>query len=215
MLGPADFLKCAEDSGLIVPIGEWAIATACRQLAAWRDARLCAPTMSASINVSLRQLAEGNLASRVEEALQANSIPPQALCFEVTETVVAADREEVMSQLHELKSLGVSLSLDDFGTGLSSLSALDRYPLDMLKIDRSFVGRLDEGTRAERMFSAVLGAARAVGLKAVAEGIETREQLDTVARLGCDAVQGFFLCRPEAAEGLGAKLRTLPADTLA
>ena len=105
-----------------------------------------------------------------------------------------------MRHLGELRELGVGLSLDDFGVGLSSLSALDRYPLDMLKIDRSFVGRLASGgERAERMFSAVLGAARAVGLKAVAEGIETRSQLETVKRLGCDAAQGFYLCRPEAA----------------
>jgi len=118
-----------------------------------------------------------------------------------------------MRHLAALKEMGVGLSLDDFGVGLSSLSALDRYPLDMLKIDRSFVGRLTAGAgaRAERMFSAVLGAARAVGLKAVAEGVETREQLDAVRRLDCDAAQGFFLCRPEAAATLSSRLLLQPA----
>jgi EAL domain-containing protein (putative c-di-GMP-specific phosphodiesterase class I) len=167
--------------------------------------------MTASINLSLRQLAEPGLLDRVQAAIEANGIPPEALCFEITESVVAADQEEVMRQLGELKAMGIGLSLDDFGVGLSSLSALDRYPLDMLKIDRSFVGRLGSGgVRAERMFSAVLSAARAVGLKAVAEGIETRSQLETIKRLGCDAAQGFFLSRPEAASVLGTRLLTAP-----
>ena len=215
MLGPADFLHCAEESGLIVPIGEWVIATACAQLATWRSAGVCAPRMTASINLSLRQLAEPGLIQTVEKALGDSSIPAEALCFEITESAVAADRQEVMGHLGDLKELGVGLSLDDFGTGLSSLSALDRYPLDMLKIDRSFVARLAEGPRAERMFSAVLGAARAVGLKAVAEGIENREQLETVARLGCDGAQGFYLCRPEAATALEDKLLRAPAPAFA
>ena len=130
--------------------------------------------MTTSINLSLRQLAEPGLLETVEARHRPRGISPEALCFEITESVVAADEAEVMRHLGELRELGVGLSLDDFGVGLSSLSALDRYPLDMLKIDRSFVGRLASGgERAERMFSAVLGAARAVGLKAVAEGIET------------------------------------------
>jgi diguanylate cyclase (GGDEF)-like protein len=207
MLGPGDFLGAAEESGLIVPIGEWVINTACRQLADWRRAKLCSPDMTASINLSLRQLAEPGLFETVKRALDATSIEPGALCFEITESVVAADHRDVMRQLLELKQLGVGLSLDDFGVGLSSLSVLGRYPLDMLKVDRSFVERLSKEPQAERMFSAVLGAARAVGLRTVAEGIETRIQLDVVKRLGCDAAQGFLLCRPEAAGSLGGRLR--------
>jgi diguanylate cyclase len=211
MLGPREFLETAEETGLIVPIGEWVLDTACAQLAEWRRAQVCAPEMTASINLSLRQLAEPGLLDRVQAAIETNRIPPEALCFEITESVVAADQQEVMRQLGELKAMGIGLSLDDFGVGLSSLSALDRYPLDMLKIDRSFVGRLGSGgVRAERMFSAVLSAARAVGLKAVAEGIETRSQLETIKRLGCEAAQGFFLSRPEAASVLGTRLLTAP-----
>ena len=210
MLGPGDFLGTAEESGLIVPIGEWVIDAACSQLAEWRRAQVCAEDMTASINLSLRQLSEPGLIEHIEEAIATTGIPPEALCFEITEAVVAADEAMVMRHLNELRAMGVGLSLDDFGVGLSSLSALDRYPLDMLKVDRSFVGRLESGgERAERMFSAVLSAARAVGLKAVAEGIETRAQLETVRRLGCDAAQGFFLCRPEAATVVGSRLLTL------
>ncbi|HEX5909718.1 MAG TPA: EAL domain-containing protein [Thermoleophilaceae bacterium] len=216
MLGPGDFLSSAEENGLIVPIGEWVIDTAATQLAGWRNAGLCAPDMSTSINLSLRQLAEPGLLETVQGAIERAGIPPEALCFEITESVVAADEAEVMRHLGQLRELGVGLSLDDFGVGLSSLSALDRYPLDMLKIDRSFVGRLASGgERAERMFSAVLGAARAVGLKAVAEGIETRSQLETVKRLGCDAAQGFYLCRPEAAGTLSPRLLSLTPSAVA
>ena len=216
MLGPGDFLSTAEENGLIVPIGEWVIDTAAQQLAAWRSGGVCAPDMSASINLSLRQLAEPGLPQTIEAAIARAGIPPDALCFEITESVVAADEAEVMRHLGELRELGVGLSLDDFGVGLSSLSALDRYPLDMLKIDRSFVARLASGgDRAERMFSAVLGAARAVGLKAVAEGIETRSQLETVKRLGCDAAQGFYLCRPEAAGTLSPRLLHLTPSAAA
>jgi diguanylate cyclase (GGDEF)-like protein len=216
MLGPGDFLSNAEENGLIVPIGGWVIDTAATQLAGWRNAGLCAPDMSTSINLSLRQLAEPGLLETVEAAIARAGIPPSALCFEITESVVAADEAEVMRHLGQLRDLGVGLSLDDFGVGLSSLSALDRYPLDMLKIDRSFVGRLASGgERAERMFSAVLGAARAVGLKAVAEGIETRSQLETVKRLGCDAAQGFYLCRPEAAGTLSPRLLNLTPGAVA
>ena len=216
MLGPGDFLSSAEENGLIVPIGKWVINTAASQLATWRHEGLCAPDMTTSINLSLRQLAEPGLLETVEGAIQRAGIPPEALCFEITESVVAADEAEVMRHLGELRQLGVGLSLDDFGVGLSSLSALDRYPLDMLKIDRSFVGRLASGgDRAERMFSAVLGAARAVGLTAVAEGIETRSQLETVKRLGCDAAQGFYLCRPEAARTLSPRLLSLTPGAVA
>ena len=211
MLPPDAFLATAEESGLVVPIGEWVIATACRQLAEWRRAELCAPGMTASINLSLRQVAEPGLLKTVEDALADTGIGAAAINFEITESVVAADQREVMRHLDSLKEMGVGLSLDDFGVGLSSLSALDRYPLDMLKIDRSFVGRLTEArSRPKRMFSAVLGAARAVGLKAVAEGVESRVQLDAVRRLGCDAAQGFFLCRPEAASTLSPRLLSLP-----
>ena len=203
---PDQFVGAAEHSGLIMPIGEWVLAEACRQLAEWRRHEVCAPGMSVSVNLSRRQLADPNLPDKVEAVLRECGVPAQGVCFEVTERGVAADPDVTLRRLGELKELGVALSLDDFGTGLSSLAGLDAYPLDMLKIDRSFVAGFGHGLRPRRLFAAIVGVAHAMGLRAVAEGIETQEQLDTVARIGCDAVQGFHLCRPGAPEAIAPAL---------
>ena len=200
LVAPDQFIPAAEHSGLIVPIGEWVLDEACRQLVEWRRHDICAPGMSMSVNLSRRQLADPDLAEKVETVLARSGVAPQDVCFEVTESGVADEPEVALRRLAELKELGVELSLDDFGTGLSSLAVLDAYPLDMLKIDRSFVASLGQGMRPQRLFAAIVGVAHALGLRAVAEGIETQDQLDTVARIGCDAVQGFHLCRPGAAD---------------
>jgi EAL domain-containing protein (putative c-di-GMP-specific phosphodiesterase class I) len=208
LVPPAEFVPEAEESGLIVPIGEWVLRGACQQLATWRAAGICAPNMTVSVNLSPRQLFDPGLVLAIEKALGESGVPASALCLELTESAVAGDPGDLVERLRELKRMGMSLSLDDFGTGLSSLSAVDRYPLDMLKIDRSFVGRLDGGgLRARRLFSVVVGVAHAVGLRAVAEGVETREQLESVAHLGCDAAQGFYLCRPGTADTIAPSLR--------
>ncbi len=214
MLAPGDFIPAAEDSGLIVPIGEWVIEEATRQLADWRRAGVCAPDLTMSVNVSPRQLGDRRLPGVVQAALAANDVPAEALCLELTESVVATDPRRMLRRLEELKALGVSLSLDDFGTGISSLSVLSGYPVDMLKVDRSFVTRLSDGIKQKRLFASVIGVAHALGLRAVAEGVETREQLEEVVGSGCDAVQGFFVCRPAAASELGASLRGPPAHAL-
>lgn len=214
LVAPAEFLPLAEETGLIVPMGEWTIHEAVRQLGRWREAGLCHPDMQMSVNLSMRQLVDRELIARVESALRDAQVPARALCFEVTESVVAADPQQAGERLEALRALGVSLSLDDFGTGLSTLSVLDRYPLDTLKIDRSFVARFEAGLRAKRIFAAVLGVARAAGLTAVAEGVETRTQLEEVARMGCDAVQGFFLSRPETALDVQTGLLHPPAQAL-
>jgi diguanylate cyclase (GGDEF)-like protein len=210
VLAPAEFVPAAEETGLIVPIGEWVLVQACRQLAEWRRAGVCAPGMTVSVNLSPRQLGSERLTEAVELALRMSGVPAEALCLELTESAVAADPDATAERLRQLKRLGVGLSLDDFGTGLSSLSVLNRYPLDMLKIDRSFVSRLGKGLAEKRLFAAVVGVAHALGLRSVAEGVETERQLAEVARLGCDAVQGFHLCRPGAPEAVGRELRLPP-----
>ena len=210
MLAPADFMPAAENTGLIIPIGEWVLSTACQQLARWRGEGLCTPELSMSVNLSLRQLCDEGLVDAVSSAIREADIPPSAICLEITEAAVAADAVNAVEQLEALKALGVSISLDDFGVGVSSLSVLDRYPLDMLKIDRSFVQRLDTGLRPERLFAAIVGVAHSLGLRAVAEGVETGEQLEQISRIGCDAAQGFYLSRPGAAALIGPGLLRSP-----
>src|SRR5439155_14005262 len=177
LLAPAEFMAAAEETGVIVPIGEWVIGEACRQVARWRHSGVAAPDLTMSVNVSLRQLVDGRLVEVIREALADSEIPLHALCLEITESVVAGEPEKVLRRLHELRELGVLLSLDDFGTGISSLSVLSGYPLDMLKIDRLFVALLVSGLKHRRLFTSVVGVAHALGLRAVAEGVETRPQL--------------------------------------
>ncbi len=158
------------------------------------------------VNLSIRQLGRRDLVETVGAALERSGVPPAALCFEVTESCMAGDPEGAVAALRDLKALGVALALDDFGTGYSSLSALSSYPLDYVKIDRSFIQRVAEDAGASRMFAAVLGVARAAELQAVAEGIEQERQLHLVRRLGCEFGQGFVFARPLSAEGLLERL---------
>jgi diguanylate cyclase (GGDEF)-like protein len=211
MLPPAEFVPAAEDTGLIVPIGEWVLDTACQQLASWHREGVCSPELTVGVNLSLRQLCDDGLLDAVETAIGRAGIPPASVCLEVTEAAVAADSARVVEQLDRLKRLGVTLSLDDFGVGLSSLDVLDKYPLDMLKIDRSFVQRVAEGLRPRRLLAAIVGVAHSLDLQAVAEGVETREQLEHVAQVGCDAAQGFYLSRPGAAGLIAPGLLRPPA----
>lgn len=215
MLAPSQFLPAAEDTGLIVPIGEWVLAEACRQLASWNRDGLCHPSLSMSVNLSLRQLCDDGLVAAVESAIGGAGIEARTLCLEITEAAVAADPARAVEQLERLERIGVTLSLDDFGVGVSSLSVLDRYPLDMLKIDRSFVTRLGEGPRARRLFASIVGVAHSLGLRAVAEGVETDEQLEQVEEIGCDAAQGFLFRRPGAASLIGPGLLGAPLEALA
>jgi diguanylate cyclase len=207
LLGPGEFIPFAEQSGLIVPIGEWVLAESCGQLARWRDSGACGAGLGVNVNLSARQLVDGKLARTVRRVLRDTGIEPGALCLELTETAFVDDLEASVAALNALHDLGVRLSLDDFGTGYSSLSMLDRYPLDTIKIDRSFVARLDSGERARRLFTAVVGVAQALGLQSVAEGVETREQLDTITDMGCDSAQGFFLSRPREPDVIEPLLR--------
>lgn len=212
LLPPAEFISAAELSGLIVPIGDWVIGAACSQLREWRDAGLCDEDLTMCVNLSPRQLSDPALVGAVRQHLSRAGVDSESICIEVTESTVASDPAQSTKTLHELRDLGAQIALDDFGVGNSSLGALGDYPVDLLKIDRSFVSPLDTGLKARRVFAAILGVAHAFEIPAVAEGIETPEHLRQLARIGCDAGQGFHLAMPDRPEEIAPKLRSgIPA----
>jgi diguanylate cyclase (GGDEF)-like protein len=218
-LVPADFLELAEDTGLIVPVGNWVLEEACRQLAAWwsefgfgdsgRDDGWTTP-FTMRVNVSRRQLVQPDLVAEVEGALRRSGAPAHALCLEMTERALMAD-ERVSTSLEQLRELGVRLAVDDFGTGYSSLGSLKDYPVDSLKVDRSFVGGLGIDPDDTAIVTAVVNLAHTLGLDAVAEGVETTGQLEALRELGCDTAQGVLLAAPAAAAEIGALLAADPA----
>ena len=196
LLEPGEFIGLAEESGLIVPIGEWVIGEACRALALWRREGRVSDELAVSVNLSARQLCAPGLANAVHDALVSSAIPPHCLCLEVTETSVAQDLAGANAVLAGLKRLGVRIALDDFGVGYSSLSALSAYPLDIVKIDRSFIEQASRDQASARMFVAILGLVQAAELEAVVEGIEEPWQLDLLRRVRCPTAQGFLFARP-------------------
>jgi diguanylate cyclase len=201
LLAPGDFMAIAEDTGLIVPIGEWVIREACRQSAAWS-----ASPVTMRVNLSARQLRDPALLDVVGDALLQSGVPPDKLCLELTESMLMQDVERSSAVLAKLRALGVRLALDDFGTGYSSLAYLRHLRVDRLKVDRSFMPELAEGPAEQTIVAAIVGMARGLGIPVTAEGIETADQLDLVRALGCDAAQGFLLARPAAPDDIACML---------
>ena len=195
-ISPADFVPIAEECGLIVPIGEWVLERACALLARWSRAgpRLAACTLS--VNVSAVQLRSRTFTQALEQLIAATSIEPKLLRLEITESVLMGDIDYFSTALHRLQAIGARLSIDDFGTGYSSLAYLRRFPVDELKIDRSFVAGLDTDTYDATLVAAMIAIGDALGLRVVAEGVETTEQLAALRDLGCQYAQGYLLARP-------------------
>jgi diguanylate cyclase (GGDEF)-like protein/PAS domain S-box-containing protein len=212
MVSPLDFIGIAESTGLIVPLGRWVLTEACHQAVAWGAGTT--RRLKMAVNVSVRQFENGDLSAMVAEVLAETGMPVDQLCLEMTESVLLTDTDENLTQLQRLKALGVTLAMDDFGTGYSSLAYLRRYPMDILKIDRSFVDRLGGDREDEALVRTIVRLGRSLGMTTVAEGIEEVGQLETLRALGCDLAQGFFLSRPLPAgdaervltEGLSHKL---------
>jgi len=213
LLGPGEFIAFAEETGLIVPMGMWALETACRQTAYWqsvRDRIPNAPQLSISVNLAARQVADRTLAKTVAQIIDRTGIAAGAVVLELTENTLMQDTASTIDALHALRSHGVHLSIDDFGTGYSSLAYLKRFPVESLKIDRSFIDGLGQETEDTSIVEAIIRLAHALELSAVAEGLETPTQLETLRTLGCDFAQGFLLGRPLPAEAIG----DFPADDL-
>ncbi|MFN8173529.1 MAG: EAL domain-containing protein [Solirubrobacteraceae bacterium] len=202
---PGEFIPVAEESGLIVPLGQWVLEEACRQAAEWdRDAAPLAG-LPVSVNLSARQVSHPDLARVVRAALARAGLPPERLVLEITESVLIEQAAGPIATLAALRGEGVRFALDDFGTGYSSLSYLQRFPLDQLKLDRSFVAGLESGPREQAIVGAIVAMARALGIEAVAEGIETERQKAALERLGCPLGQGFLFARPASAAELAAR----------
>ena len=214
---PADFIPTAEETGLILPLGQWALATACEQLAAWAKWPPAAD-LSIAVNVSVRQFRHPDFVDRVIAEIDRTGIRPERLKLELTESLLADNMDITLAKMGTLKALGVTLALDDFGTGYSSLSVLKRLPLDQLKIDRSFVAELLTDQANAAISRTIITLAHSMGLLVVAEGVETQAQKDLLSAEGCDQFQGFLFSKPLPIKQMEAYLtrpahRTVSAQT--
>jgi len=202
---PAEFIPLAEETGLIKPVGQWVLAEACAEARAWHEAGHRGLRMA--VNLSGRQLADRRFAAEIEQTIAAAGLARGALEVEVTESVLMQDLDQTAEALAALARLGVTVAMDDFGTGYSSLTYLKRLPIDALKIDQSFVRGLTVDPNDAAIVQAVIAMAHSLGIKVIAEGVETAEQLAFLERHGCDQAQGFYLGVPQPAEQFRAMLR--------
>jgi diguanylate cyclase (GGDEF)-like protein len=209
-VSPGEFIPVAEESGHIVPIGFWVLDEACRTMKAWRDQGLA--LVPVSVNVSARQFQLADFHRRVADILQRHDIDPALIEIEITEGLVMEDIGAAQRSLQKLKDLGLGISVDDFGTGYSCLAYLHSFPLDTLKIDRSFVKRIGEAEGSEIVIDAIISLARSLHLKTVAEGVETEAQSTYLLAHGCHVVQGFLYARPMPATDVAPLLAVLPPD---
>ncbi len=194
LVSPEMFVGIAEESDLILELGRYVVNQACQQIRAWLDAGFKPPQVS--INLSSRHFWQGDIVQDIALALDEHSVPVELLGIEMTETAMVQHTERSRATLLELQKLGLSISLDDFGTGNSSLGYLKQFPVDVLKIDRSFVHDISEGSEGSTLIRAIVAMSHGLGIQVVAEGVETSEQMDFLVELGCDFVQGYLLCRP-------------------
>ncbi|MGH9035236.1 MAG: EAL domain-containing protein, partial [Acidimicrobiia bacterium] len=195
LLPPSEFIDVAEETGLVVPLGDWVLREACRELAR-REPKANPGGLRLSVNLSARQLRVPELTDTVRDVLAETGLDPSRLCLEITESVLMDDVESSIEALLDLKALGVRLAIDDFGTGYSSLSYLRRFPVDVVKLDRSFIAGIGVDPAATAIVAAVVNLAHALGIVVVAEGVETEAQLVALRALRCDRAQGYYWNRP-------------------
>jgi diguanylate cyclase (GGDEF)-like protein len=195
-VSPGDFISLAEDTGLIVPLGMWVLKRACQQLSKWQWQSHSARSLFMSVNLSSKQLAQSALVNQIREVLSETHLEPRHLKLEITESAVMDNAETAVQLLRRLKALGVQLSIDDFGTGYSSLGYLHRFPVDTLKIDRSFIGRIGETAENIEIVRTIVSLAENIGMEVVAEGVETLAQFRQLRKLNCQYGQGYLFARP-------------------
>jgi EAL domain-containing protein (putative c-di-GMP-specific phosphodiesterase class I) len=199
VIPPIEFIPIAEDSGLIVPIGRWVLQEACHQAASWHTQ---GQRIGIAVNVSGRQLDNDTLIDDVRDALEASELDPGALTVEITETTLMRDADATAVRLGELKQLGIRIAIDDFGTGYSSLAYLRQFPVDALKIDRSFIGGIAASKESAALIHTLVQLGKALHIETLAEGIEDQAQLQTLQREHCDQGQGFLFSRPLAVDAI-------------
>jgi EAL domain-containing protein (putative c-di-GMP-specific phosphodiesterase class I) len=214
LLSPLEFIPLAEDGGMIVPLGAWVLKEACRQLAAWHAIRTEAGEKTArlnvSVNVSAIQLADPGFTRQVASAIELSGIDPDHVWLEITESALMREPDDAVLVLRRIREIGLHIEIDDFGTGYSSLSYLQRFPVECLKIDRSFITDLDKPNDNAAIVRSVIGLGESLGLSVIAEGVERREQVRKLQALGCHLAQGYLFGRPLPARTLGSA----PADDL-
>jgi diguanylate cyclase (GGDEF)-like protein/PAS domain S-box-containing protein len=213
VVSPAMFIPIAEETGLIIPLGRWVLVEACRQLRAWQKEYPRHPPLSVSVNLSSKQFTQPDLIEQIAQALRDTGLSPQSLKLEITESVVMENIEKAAEMLRELRALGVELSIDDFGTGYSSLSYLHRFPINTLKIDRSFVTQMSDNNENTEIVRTIVMLAHNLKMNVVAEGVETEQQLTQLMSLGCGYAQGYYFSKPAdatAAAQLLANLQIYP-----
>jgi EAL domain-containing protein (putative c-di-GMP-specific phosphodiesterase class I) len=211
LVSPARFIPVAEESGLIVPLGDWVLHEACREAMRWRQAGILEPVVA--VNLSALQFKRGNIEQSVTSALEESGLDPGRLELELTESILIRDTENVLATVKRLKLMGVKLSIDDFGTGYSSLSYLKRFEVDKLKIDQSFIRDLATDPEDAVIVRAIIQMAHSLGLRTIAEGVESKHVLDHLRIYHCDEAQGYFHGRPMPAEAFMAYLASRAAGT--
>jgi EAL domain-containing protein (putative c-di-GMP-specific phosphodiesterase class I) len=205
LITPTQFIPVAEETGLIVPIGRWVMKTACAQNVAWQRQGL--PPVCMAVNLSLRQLIDDNLLEDIKAALDDSGMAPNLLELEITESMVMHNPPRLIELLTNIKKLGVRLAIDDFGTGYSSLAQIQHFPIDTLKVDRSFIRNLAQDSENQAITQAIITMGKTLKLTVVAEGVETQEQKDFLRDLICDEMQGFYFSKPIASDQFGDLLR--------
>jgi diguanylate cyclase (GGDEF)-like protein len=206
LVSPERYIPIAEETGCIIELGAWVLDTALAHLRSWQSISAETRAFSVAVNISAHQLASSGLVTRIKEALERHQVPPSSLWLELTESSVMNEMESARKTLQRLRALGISLAIDDFGTGYSSLAYLRDLPVNLLKLDRAFIAAMHRSERDQRIVAVVASLARELGLKTIAEGVETSDQLRYLAALDCDLVQGFYLMRPAPAEAIDGLL---------
>jgi len=211
LISPASFIPLAEETGFILPLSEWVLEEACRQVQSWRNANLLA--IRVAVNISARQFHDDHLLGIIQRILTDHQLPPEYLELEITESTIIRDSVKASKILGEIQKQGIKVALDDFGTGYSSLAYLKSFKTDYLKIDQSFIKEITESHNSQAIVSAMVAMAEKLSIKTIAEGVETQAQLDLLKTLGCDMVQGYFIAKPTSPENMQNILRTFHAGS--